>query len=195
MVFFTSDIHIGDEKTLKVDARPFKSTSEYDKWTIKMWNTQATKNDIIYCLGDLFDCDNPADTGWKNYLTIPKKIKAKIFLIMGNNEDRIVKYFYNGNFEDFRSDCIKNGFVDVKENHTIELLGQKFFLTHEPHNHSKTMLSLFGHCHRAMGLYRPYGFCLSCDLNHFRLFSENDIADFLEITRKHWSKSIDFTTA
>ena len=49
-------------------------------------------------------------------------------------------------------------------------------------------MNLFGHSHRAIGLYTPYGFNVGCDLNHFRLYSENDIAHLLYMKNEYWDK-------
>ena len=52
------------------------------------------------------------------------------------------------------------------------------------------MLTLFGHLHRSCGLYKPYGFNIGCDLNHFRLYDENNIKKFLTMKKEYWDKNI-----
>lgn len=62
------------------------------------------------------------------------------------------------------------GFMNIL-NHELILLGdEKVYL-----EHSNEYLTLFGHVHRSCGLYKPFGFNVGTDLNHFRLYTENDI--------------------
>ena len=50
------------------------------------------------------------------------------------------------------------------------------------------MTSLFGHIHRATGIYRKFGFNVGCDLNHFRLYSEKYILYLLSMKERFWEK-------
>ena len=187
MYFFTSDLHFGDEGTVKFDMRPFKSSKQFDKFVIKTWNKQASKNDTIYVIGDFVDCDkNGGDDSFKKTLNYVKKVKANVVLILGNNEERVVKNFFNNEFESFRDYCLKLGFKEVYRNTIIHFLNQDFYLTHKPINSNKEMINLFGHMHRSGGLYKPFGINIGCDLNHFRLFSEKDIEFFLKLKQEHW---------
>ena len=65
MVFFSSDIHLGDEENLKLDLRPFKNIKQFDKQIIKTWNKQANRNDTIYIIGDFIDCSGEGHDAWK----------------------------------------------------------------------------------------------------------------------------------
>lgn len=188
MYYFSSDIHFCDELTLKEDLRPFKTVKQFDKYIVKTLNKQAGKNDTIYVIGDLVDCDGPNHTSWQKGFLYVKKIKAKIILIIGNNEERIIKYFFNNSFKEFKEYCLKIGIADVYKNLTINILDKSFYLTHKPIHHNPNMLNLFGHTHRATGIYKPFGFNVGCDLNHFRLYSEKDIAHFLSMKDRFWDK-------
>lgn len=55
-----------------------------------------------------------------------KKIKAPVILITGNNEDRIIKYYFNNNFESFREYCLKVGFKEVYKNFDINFNNTDF---------------------------------------------------------------------
>lgn len=68
------------------------------------------------------------------------------------------------------------------------MFNQKFYLIHKPKQHKENVLNLFGHSHRAIGLYKPFGFNIGCDLNHFRLYSEKDIQHLLNMKEKYWDK-------
>ena len=186
MNYFTSDIHFDDIDTLNNDNRPFKNTKKFDKYMIKVMNKQANKKDTIYVIGDFMDCNNANHRSWEKSILYVKKIKAQVILIMGNNEQRVVKYFFDNDFEKFRNYCISIGFKEVYKDLDISLNNQEFHLTHKPINYKNGVMNLFGHCHRSMGLYKPFGFNVGCDLNHYRLYSENDISFLLNMKNKYW---------
>lgn len=188
MIFFTSDIHFSDETTLKSDLRPFKNTKHFDKHIIKTWNKQAKKTDTIYVVGDLLDCDGENHDVWKKSSLLIKKVKANIILIMGNNEDRIVKYFFNNNFDLFKEYCLNLGIKEVYKNLTVKIKDNEFYLTHKPLDYNPDFINLFGHTHAAGGIYKPFGLNVSCDLHHYRLLSEDDIFHLLAKKEKFWNK-------
>ena len=60
-----------------------------------------------------------------------KKIKSSVILILGNNEKRVIKYFFNNSFDEFKNYCLNIGFKDVYENLTINFKNTDFYLTHK----------------------------------------------------------------
>jgi len=182
MRYFTSDIHFSDKATLEADCRPFKNIKQYDKHIIKTWNKTAKKNDTIYVVGDLFDCDGPDFLSWQKAVEYVKKIKADIVLIMGNNEERIMNNFFSSDFELFKSFLISKGIKEVHPSLHIQLGDKNLYLTHNPINYKKDYINLVGHSHRSKGLWYLFGLSVTCDLNHYRLYSENDI--FYQLRRK-----------
>jgi calcineurin-like phosphoesterase family protein len=188
MRFFSSDIHFDDMDTIVNDNRPFKSTKSFDKYLIRTWNKQVKKDDVIYVIGDFVDCDGEGYDSWKKSLHNVKKIKASVILIMGNNEERVVKYFFDNDFEKFRKYCIDVGFINVFKELDISFKGKDLHLTHKLINCDEDKLNLFGHSHRSIGIYTPFGFNIGCDLNHFRLYSEDDIEKLLVMKEKYWVK-------
>lgn len=188
MLYFTSDIHFDDEDTLINDNRPFKSTKSFDRCFIKMMNKQAKKGDTIYVVGDFVDCNGENHDSWKKSILYVKKIKADVVLIMGNNEDRVVKYYFDNDFDKFRDYCLSIGFKDVCKNMIIRFNKKEFYLVHKPIHYNPDILNLFGHIHRSGGLYKPFGLNVGCDLNHFRLYSEEDIEFMLNMKSTYWDK-------
>ena len=186
MYFFTSDTHFNDEPTLLMDNRPFETAEQFDNYVLQLWNSQAQAGDTIFVIGDFVDCDGSECDGWKKSINYVKELKADVVLIVGNNEERVIKNFFNNSFEDFRTFCLEVGFKEVYQNHVIEVCNTKFYLTHKPIHKRDDMLNLFGHMHRSCGLYKPYGFNIGCDLNHFRLFTEKDIKKFLNMKKTYW---------
>lgn len=188
MNFFTSDLHYGSDDTVKFDNRPFRNAKHFAKQTIKNFNKIMTKKDTLYVIGDFADCHSQTDRKCIEVLSLVKKIKAKVVLILGNNEERIIKYFFDGDFDKFKDYCLSIGFASVKENDTINICNTTFFLTHKPKHHNGEMLNLFGHSHKALGLYKPFGFNIGCDLNNYRPYSEKDIQILLDKKEKYWDK-------
>lgn len=188
MLFFISDAHFCDKETLILDNRPFRSTKKFDKTVIKIWNKQANKNDTIYFLGDFVDCNNSQSSSWKKSIKYVSRIKAKVVLIIGNNEARVIKYFFGDNFEKFRDYCLQVGFKDVLKDCELNVRGYNFYLVHKPKDCKKDILNLYGHVHRSGGLYKPFGFNVGCDLNHFRLYSEDDIMHLMRMKEEFWDK-------
>ena len=68
----------------------------------------------------------------------------------------------------------------------IQLGNEKVYLVH-----SKEYLTLFWHVHHTCGLYKPFGFNVGTDLNHFRLYTENDIKWLEYEADKFWRKDLD----
>ncbi len=176
MLYFTSDIHFADENTLKFDRNPFKNIRQYDKTIIRTINKTAKKSDILYVIGDFFDCDGP---GFDSYLKASKyikKIKPKLFLIIGNNEERLIKYYFNNDYELFKKYCLNIGFVGVEKSLHLRFSGKDFYLVHKPQDCIPWHINLFGHAHSLGGsIYKDFGFNVGISLNHFRIYSQDDI--------------------
>ncbi len=105
---------------------------------------------------------------------------------MGNNEQRIVKYFFNNDYDAFVKFCKEYDIKEVHKSLDVEFGGKKFHLVHQIKDGDKRKINLFGHTHLCSGIYHPYGLCISTDLNHFRLFTEEIIMGYLERKYKYW---------
>lgn len=187
MNWYTADTHFGLDSNdiIQREMRPFRDIAEYTYNQITIWNSQVSQDDTIYVLGDFCNY-NSYETNYNSGLAISKQINAHIVLLLGNSEERVIRTHFDGDFHQFREYCLNNyNFDDVKENEYISISGKQFFLTHKPINHDPHCLNLFGHTHRAGGLWRPYGFNVGVDLNHFRLYSNLDIMNLLEQKRDY----------
>ena len=191
MRWFTSDTHFAKtgDKILRREMRPYKTIKEYCDDQIRIWNEQASRDDVIYHLGDMCNY-NGTEKDFLPGLMLVQEVNAKVILIMGNNEERVMQYCFENNFEKFRDFCIRHGFLDVKQNDTISIDGAKLYLVHRPIDCKPGMLNLYGHVHRQGGIWSPYGFNICTDVNHFRLYSENDIR-FLISQKAAWDNDAD----
>ena len=179
MNYFTADSHFSgtDQSVIDRDFRPFESLEEMNEKIIEIWNNQAKEDDVIYHLGDFVNY-NKIDADFKERLKLIKKINAKVILILGNNEKRILENEFAGNFEDFKNYLIKCGFYDVFQNKAKVNIGENSFnLVHCPVDADKsTVYNLFGHIHKC-SFVKKYGFNVGVDNHYFKLFSEKDILE------------------
>lgn len=186
MRYFTSDLHFGSMDTIQFDNRPFHSTLEMEETIIANINSVASADDIVYVIGDFVDYHESTMDVSLEKLALVKDIVAKVILILGNNEERIVKNIYSGDFEKFEKYCLSLGFHAVRKTDDIEISNTEFHLTHKPKNHVQHKLNLFGHSHKAMGIYKSFGFNIGCDLNNYYPYSEDDIVSLLSKKSKYW---------
>ena len=192
MKFFTSDTHFGNDayQILDREYRPFKIPQEYANFQIDLWNNQTSENDIIYHWGDFCNYKSK-EHDFESGLLYVKKIKAKVVLIIGNNEERVIEHFFNGSFAEFKKYCLNIGFLDVVKNCEITINEEKFYLVHKPSEHHPTIFTLFGHLHKITGIWKPFGLNVGTDLKYFSLFSENDILDLKTKKEKYFDEDLD----
>ncbi len=192
-LYFTSDTHftLKDYDGVVVrDARPFSSCQKMIKEIVKIWNKQAGKNDTIYHLGDFVNYNCKDNKNYEYCFSLVKKIKAKVILILGNNEERIMRNHFDNDFEKFKAYLLNLGFADVVLDgihldlgRTESCDGVKAYLNHYPMKREEGILNLFGHIHSTVKV-KPYGFNVGVDVNHFRLNSEKYILYLLECQPK-----------
>lgn len=191
MKFFTADAHFShkDDTIIYREFRPFKTLEEMNDKIIEIWNGQASKNDIIYCLGDFVNY-NWEDLEYEKNLGLVKKINAKVVLILGNNEERILNNDFDNNFEKFKKYLLSLGFYDVvRHDLTLKIGKHYYFLTHKPCDCKKeSEFNLFGHIHKSAFVKR-YGFNVGLDNHYLKLFSEDDVID-LQGRRKFFDENV-----
>lgn len=190
-VWFTSDTHFSGYDTLLRENRPFASTKDFGDYVINKWNSQISKCDTIYHLGDFTNYNKDNKILWKEGLSIVCKINCKVILVIGNNEERIITDVFNNSFDEFCIWCKNIGFYDVITDLFINIDDKQFYLNHYPHRNKSGFINLFGHTHRASGLYKPFGLNVCCDLNHFGLFSKEEIFRLLKNKEQYWDNDID----
>ncbi|TAZ73784.1 hypothetical protein ELH70_14510 [Rhizobium ruizarguesonis] len=81
--FYLSDTHIGHERMLSMQPRPFSTIKEHDEYTIEAWNSVVADGDIVYHLGDFaFNLSRDAD----RIRGIFGRLKGRKYLIIGNHD-------------------------------------------------------------------------------------------------------------
>lgn len=153
--FFTSDTHFGQERTLQLSYRPFRSVRDMDLTLISNWNKRLNSESTIFHLGD-----------FGNTECLPLLNFKKM-------------YFLSGNYE--RKDGVKlndDRVVDIVPPFVIKVKNKKYGLCHEPLNKmGKDRFYLYGHIHR-LQLVKANGVNVGVDGNRFNPMSINEL-DFL----------------
>lgn len=81
--FYTSDTHLGHERMLSMQPRPFPSIEEHDEYIIEAWNSVVGDDDVVYHLGDFaFGLSRDAE----RIREIFARLKGRKHLIIGNHD-------------------------------------------------------------------------------------------------------------
>ena len=192
MNYFTADSHFSmiDNTVISRDFRPFTSLAQMNQYIIDKWNEEAKETDTIYHLGDFANYNGLDNEKFKEYFALVKQINAKVVLILGNNERKVLFREFGGDFSSFRDFLIDVGFHDVIEKSMELKIGKHIYtLTHKPTDASKCgKYTLFGHIHKAC-LVKRFGFNVGVDNHYFKLFSENEISE-LEDRRIYFDEDV-----
>lgn len=185
MYFFTADFHFGEDEILTREARPFADMEEMTDAILDNINSVASKEDTLYVLGDWIDYSKHYKSDISVF-EVSRRITPPVILIMGNNEQRMLDEVFGGDFDRMRDTVTGMGISDLLYECDVEFGGEKFHLVHCPEDHKDGCINLFGHVHRATGLWKPFGLNVGVDLNHFRPFSEKEIFRLLKQKRDWW---------
>lgn len=156
-IFFTSDTHFSQERTLELTRRPFNSVQEMDDTMIKNWNELVDKDDTVYHLGDFGN------------IHIAKKLNGKIILILGNYEVTDMEKL-GMTFSEYSNILINHyGFHQVYEHHFnfVKDKNNLWYLVHKPVEHNNLYFNMFGHIHRSV-MIKPYGLNVGTDCHFYK---------------------------
>jgi calcineurin-like phosphoesterase family protein len=78
-LFFTSDTHFGDHRTLNIHKRPFGSVAEMDAALVERWNAAVGPEDEVWHLGDF--ARKAADVAG-----LLARLAGRKHLVRGNND-------------------------------------------------------------------------------------------------------------
>ena len=133
-LFFTSDTHFGDHRTINIWKRPFASTVEMDALLIARWNEVVGPEDVVWHLGDF--CRRGADAEG-----LLARLNGRKHLVAGNNDPPATR--------------AAAGWASVQDYAEIED-GRRLVLCHYPflswNGQHRGSLNLHGHSH---GRLRP----------------------------------------
>jgi calcineurin-like phosphoesterase family protein len=129
-IWFTSDTHFGDHRTINIGRRPFASVAEMDAALIANWNAAVGPADEVWHLGDF--ARRAADTP-----ALLERLNGTKHLIRGNNDPA--------------GTIGASGWASVRDYAEIEVDGWKLVLCHYPfrtwNGQHRGAVNLHGHSH------------------------------------------------
>ena len=129
-VWFASDTHWGDHRTLNIGRRPFASVAEMDAALIANWNAVVAPGDTVWHLGD-----------------VARRAGDVAALLAGLHG---TKHLLRGN-NDPPGTCAASGWTSVADYAELELDGRFVVMGHYPfrswNRQGKGAINLHGHSH------------------------------------------------
>ena len=138
MIYYISDLHLGDERIMKLCSRPFKSTGELFETLIERWNAKVTDSDDVYILGDIA---NGSSELVKAFFS---QVNGRKHLIVGNHDEKYVTAYF-----------LTKSFVSISGLEYIVDKGRKVLLCHYPimdwFSGDEKIYLIYGHIHNKNG--------------------------------------------
>lgn len=166
MIYYTSDLHLGDNTIIAHENRPWKTVDEMNQALIDNWNSQVTDEDTVYVLGDF--CFNGATRA----IEFLKQLNGNIHLIRGNHD-----YFMSQ--ESFYDWLVREQPADPiieTEGHYAHINDREYevILCHYPILYWDGMgdrgsIHLYGHMHSRLEMQHPNprAFNVGIDVNNY----------------------------
>ena len=129
-LFFTSDSHFGDHRTLNIHKRPFGSVAEMDALLVERWNAAVGPDDEVWHLGDF--ARKAADVPG-----LLARLNGRKHLVRGNNDPP--------------GTTAAEGWASVQDYAELAVEGRLLVLCHYPfrswNGQHKRSVNLHGHSH------------------------------------------------
>jgi calcineurin-like phosphoesterase family protein len=129
-LFFTSDTHFGDHRTLNIHKRPFGSVAEMDATLVERWNAAVDREDEVWHLGDF------------------ARHAAEVPDLLTRLNGR--KHLLRGNIDPQRT-SEADGWESVQDYAELHAEGRLLVLCHYPfrswNQQHKSSINLHGHSH------------------------------------------------
>lgn len=173
MIYFTSDIHHRHKRICEItDRHEVVDQEQHDEWLIELWNSQVTKQDIVYHLGDFSFASKYEDIA--AFIT---RLNGAIFLLKGNHDK-------TDNLNKLKSNNLIQHWYDYKE---IQIKGITTCMFHFPisswHKQHYGSFHLYGHshgCHQGNGKLLDVGLDSAYNiLGEHRLFTQDEVYEIL----------------
>lgn len=169
-VFFTSDTHFSEQRTLELSRRPFEDTKEMNQTLVDNWNKRVGKNDVVIHLGDFGESKS-----------IRKQLNGRIILLFGNYDradKELLPYL-----------CDSDKVYSKEFSIILHINREKWELVHEPENRVTDLFYLFGHIHKTQQV-KPNGLNVGVDCHNFTPLSLEDILFYKEAVEKHYDNNV-----
>lgn len=176
MIWFTSDLHFGDNR-LEMFSRDmfFQDLDDFERTIIRTWNLTISKNDIVYIIGDV--ALNPASC-----LKI-KELSGKKILIRGNydRDDMTAKYGV--------TQYLSELFDEIYDEKVIEIYGILLNLNHFPEKCRTDLFNITGHIH---GLWRVQRNMINVGIDawNYQLLNKDKLLFFYNAIKKYYDVNV-----
>ncbi len=164
MIYYTSDLHLGNANIIQYENRPWKTVEEMNAALIENWNKRVGLFDEVYVLGD-FSFKGGAQT-----LEWLKQLNGYIHLIRGNH-DAFAGKFYFGVAAEHQ---LGAHYTDEGWYQKIEDEGREVILCHFPilywdGMYDRGTYHLYGHMHSRPNMQHPHkdAFNVGVDVNNY----------------------------
>lgn len=186
-VYFTSDTHFGQERTLQLSRRPFKNVMEMDLTMMSNWNKVIRNTDVVIHAGDFMDS---ADIDTLAFYLDNLNFK-QLDWVLGNYdrkvEDELVQFA-----QDYNTKHPNHTVIIHSGPFHVQIGEKKFVVVHEPNDiqfeKADDELVLFGHIHGRAFAKRD-GFDLGIDYSHYKPLSLTDV-EWLCNAMQYWDENV-----
>lgn len=138
-IFFTSDMHFGQQGILLFNKRPFLNPLDMDKHLISYWNEVVPTDGLVYVLGDI------GENSDERIKEIFDQLNGEKILIKGNHEDHYTSGILEELFENIYD------LLEIEVFDKLENTYQKIVMCHYPmfdwNDFYNGSIHLFGHLH------------------------------------------------
>src|SRR5574344_1000379 len=177
--WFTSDTHFGQERTLELSRRPFKTVEDMDLELISNWNKSVRPCDTVYHLGDFGE--NMDNLALLNY--------DKLNFILGNYEKK--------DLQKYRAELKKYKGITIYDNDecTYKDKDYEYILRHEPINpdeetkDSAKNTYLFGHIH-GKDCYKRNGLEVGTDAYNYTPINDEEVNWRMNAIKKYVDENV-----
>ena len=172
-IYFTSDTHFGQQRTLELSRRPFHTTVQMDQEIVNNWRMIVDDDDIVYHLGDFGDPE-----------VVHELSGAEINILPGNYDTPEV-------------------LERLQRDPRITVLGEPYLLqapasyglpdlwmVHEPENAiDPNDFYLYGHIHQ-LQMVKRNGLNVGVDCHRFMPIDFADIKFYYDAITKHYDENV-----
>ena len=172
MIYFTSDLHLGDER-LNLYGRDLiaNNSTEIDELIIENWNKLVSEKDTVYVLGDV--CYNSDKAHLISFM------RGRKILIKGNYDEQLTNEEWSRYFDVIYD---KGLFLKITSNETV-------YLNHYPTNGKSDCFNIVGHIHGTWKVQRNM-VNVGVDANHFYPVSLDRIKFQINGIRNHYDENV-----
>lgn len=170
-IFFTGDLHLGDENIRVYEKRPFKNIGEMDNAIVENWNSAVSEEDLTIVVGDVG-------------VYSVEQMKSIIGQLKGD------KILIKGNHDLFRSNEVwkEVGFKEVSDYFII--YNKWFIVQHEPpdyYNENTPFFWIYAHVH-ATEMYQTITRRSACVSTERWNFAPVELTKIIDLARCHEGK-------